>query len=244
MSIGPLLERIAAPGAPADVSLLLTGPPGTGKTALAAALAERLDRPLLVKRASDLLSKWVGETEARIADAFAEARESGALLLFDEADSLLSDRADARRSWEISQVNELLTWMDFPSFALRRGDELRQAARSGGAPALRLQDRADRFVAAAGGAGLGAVLRRPGAGRAGADRRGLRPATSPWSRGSCATATAPPRPISSACSRRRRGRSRSRPCRSASRRRAPVLSGIPQYPEGRGRGRGTAARSP
>ena len=110
--VGPLIERIAAPGAPADVSLLLTGPPGTGKTALAAALAERLDRTLLVKRASDLLGAFVGETEGRIADAFAEAREKGALLLFDEADSLLLDRAGAQRSWEISQVNELLTWMD------------------------------------------------------------------------------------------------------------------------------------
>jgi transitional endoplasmic reticulum ATPase len=111
-SIAALVERIAAPGAPADVSLLLTGPPGTGKTALAAYLADRLDRPLVVKRASDLLSAWVGETEAKIADAFAEAREAGSVLLFDEADSLLLDRAGAQRSWEISQVNEMLTWMD------------------------------------------------------------------------------------------------------------------------------------
>ena len=111
-SIADLVERIAAPGMPADVSLLLTGPPGTGKTALAAYLADRLDRPLTVKRASDLLSAWVGSTEANIADAFAEARERGTLLFFDEADSLLLDRADAQRSWEISQVNELLTWMD------------------------------------------------------------------------------------------------------------------------------------
>jgi len=111
-SIAALIDRIAAPGAPADVSLLLTGPPGTGKTALAACLADRLDRPLVVKRASDLLSSWVGGTEARIADAFAEAREAGSVLLFDEADSLLLDRAGAQRSWEISQVNELLTWMD------------------------------------------------------------------------------------------------------------------------------------
>ena len=110
--IAALVDRIAAKGAPADVSLLLTGPPGTGKTALAALVAERLDRPLAVKRASDLLSPWVGETEARIADAFAEARDRGAVLLFDEVDSLLFDRADAQRSWEVSQVNELLTWMD------------------------------------------------------------------------------------------------------------------------------------
>jgi SpoVK/Ycf46/Vps4 family AAA+-type ATPase len=111
-AIGPLLERLSAPGSPSDFSLLLTGPPGTGKTALAAHLAQRLDRPLAVKRASDLLSKWLGETEANIASAFAEARERGAVLLFDEADSLLLDRGDAQRSWEITQVNELLTWMD------------------------------------------------------------------------------------------------------------------------------------
>lgn len=110
--IAALIDRIAAPGAPADVSLLLTGPPGTGKTALAALVADRLDRPLIVKRASDLLSAWVGGTEANIAAAFAEARDRGAVLLFDEVDSLLFDRADAQRSWEVSQVNELLTWMD------------------------------------------------------------------------------------------------------------------------------------
>ena len=110
--IAPLVERLSAPGGPSDFSLLLTGPPGTGKTALAACLAERLDRPLAVKRASDLLSKWVGGTEANIAEAFAEARDNGSLLLFDEVDSLLLDRQDAQRSWEVSQVNELLTWMD------------------------------------------------------------------------------------------------------------------------------------
>jgi hypothetical protein len=111
-AIAPLVDRLAAPGAPCDVSLLLTGPPGTGKTALAAYLADRLDRPLAVKRASDLVCKWVGETEANIAEAFAQAREDGAVLLFDEADSLLLDRRHAEHQWEVSQVNELLTWMD------------------------------------------------------------------------------------------------------------------------------------
>lgn len=95
-----------------DVSLLLTGPPGTGKTALAHHLARVLDRPLLVRRASDLMSKWVGETEQNIAGAFEDARRQEGVLLFDEADSLLFDRTRARMSWEIGQVNEMLTWLD------------------------------------------------------------------------------------------------------------------------------------
>jgi SpoVK/Ycf46/Vps4 family AAA+-type ATPase len=107
----PLFTRFAAMDAP-DFSLLLTGPPGTGKTAVAHHLARALDRPLVVKRASDLLSKWVGETEAQIAAAFAEARRRGGVLLFDEADSLLFDRTTARSSWEVGQVNEMLTWLD------------------------------------------------------------------------------------------------------------------------------------
>jgi SpoVK/Ycf46/Vps4 family AAA+-type ATPase len=64
------------------------------------------------KRASDLMSKWVGDTEKHIAEAFAEARDAGSFLVFDEADSLLADRHSAVRSWEVSQVNEMLTWME------------------------------------------------------------------------------------------------------------------------------------
>lgn len=109
--LAPLFAAVRGSVTP-DVSLLLSGPPGTGKTALAHHLARALDRPLLVKRASDLLSKWVGETEQQIADAFAEARRRDAVLLFDEADSLLFDRTSARMSWEVGQVNEMLTWLD------------------------------------------------------------------------------------------------------------------------------------
>ncbi len=107
-----LLDRVTRPDGPRDFSLLLTGPPGTGKTQLAHHLAQRLDRPLIVKRASDLLSRWVGGTEANIAEAFAEAREDDAVLLFDEIDSILADRTTAQASWEVSQVNELLTWFE------------------------------------------------------------------------------------------------------------------------------------
>lgn len=114
--LSPLLaqlgQSVRADGEGADVSLLLTGPPGTGKTALAHHLARAVDRQLVVKRASDLLSRWVGGTEAAIADAFGEARERGHVLLFDEVDSLLFDRATASQSWEAGQVNEMLTWLD------------------------------------------------------------------------------------------------------------------------------------
>lgn len=88
------------------------GPPGTGKTALARHLAEQLQRPLLLKRASDLLSSWVGETEQRLAAMFQQAVEENAVLLLDEADSMLRRRQSARASWEVTQVNELLTQME------------------------------------------------------------------------------------------------------------------------------------
>ena len=92
-------------------SLCLQGPPGTGKSALVRYLAERLGLEVMQRRASDLMSMWVGETEQQVASAFAEARDAGAFLVFDEADSLLADRRFARSTWEVSQVNEMLTWM-------------------------------------------------------------------------------------------------------------------------------------
>ena len=67
---------------------------------------------VLHKRASDLISKWVGESEQNIAAAFAEALRKKMLLVFDEADSFLQDRRHAHRSWEVTQVNEMLTQME------------------------------------------------------------------------------------------------------------------------------------
>ena len=88
------------------------GPPGTGKTAWAAWLAEQLDMPLLLKQGSDLLNPYVGGTEQNIAQAFEQAKADNALLVLDEVDTLLFSREGTNRSWERSQVNEMLTQIE------------------------------------------------------------------------------------------------------------------------------------
>ncbi len=110
-SLEALTARMVEIGAK-RFALCLYGPPGTGKTAFVRHIAERMGMELLPKRASDLLSKWVGETEQQMAAAFTEAVETGSFLVFDEADSLLMDREHAVRSWETSMVNEMLSQME------------------------------------------------------------------------------------------------------------------------------------
>lgn len=88
------------------------GAPGTGKSALAHYLSRVSERPLLTRRASDILSPYVGVAEQNIAQMFKRAEQDEAILLLDEADSLLADRKGARASWEVSQVNEMLTQME------------------------------------------------------------------------------------------------------------------------------------
>lgn len=88
------------------------GPAGTGKSELARYMADEIGKPLLLRRASDILSMYVGGSEKNIANMFAEARQQEAVLVLDEADSFLADRRDAKQSWEVTQVNELLTQME------------------------------------------------------------------------------------------------------------------------------------
>ena len=95
-----------------NFSLCLYGEPGTGKSEYAKYLADKLGLEVVYKKASDLLSMWVGGTEENIARAFSEAKDKKAMLIFDEADSFLQNRSNAQRSWEVTQVNEMLTWME------------------------------------------------------------------------------------------------------------------------------------
>jgi len=92
--------------------LCLYGTPGTGKSAFGQYIAEILDKPLLLKKGSDLICKYVGGTEKNIAAAFKEATEENAVLVFDEVDSFLADRTNAKQSWEVTQVNEMLVQME------------------------------------------------------------------------------------------------------------------------------------
>lgn len=112
IDLATLADRLSAPNATRAISLLLSGVSGSGKSAYARYLAHRMELEVLHKRASDLLGMYVGQSEKQIAAAFTEAADTKAFLVFDEADSLLGDRRGAQRQWEISQVNEMLTWME------------------------------------------------------------------------------------------------------------------------------------
>jgi len=93
-------------------TLCFHGAPGTGKTALAEHIAQALQRPLMVRQASDLSSKYVGETEQNMARMFEEAQNEEAVLLLDEADSFLRSRRMAERNYEVTEVNEMLQGME------------------------------------------------------------------------------------------------------------------------------------
>lgn len=74
------------------VIMLLEGPPGTGKTMTAEAIAGHLGKNLMVTRPDQLRHKWLGQSEKAVSRLFDEARARGALLLLDEADSFLHAR--------------------------------------------------------------------------------------------------------------------------------------------------------
>jgi SpoVK/Ycf46/Vps4 family AAA+-type ATPase len=107
--IARIVEALKARG---HGSLCFYGAPGTGKTALGEHIAAALEKPLIIKQASDLMSKYVGETEQQMAAMFREAEAEKAVLLLDEADSFLQDRRGAQRTYEVTEVNEMLQGME------------------------------------------------------------------------------------------------------------------------------------
>lgn len=108
--LGGLTEKIL--NAKPSFKLCLYGPSGTGKSEYGRYLAKRLGKRILFKRASDLQSPFLGVTEQLIAGAFEEAKKEEMILLIDEGDTFLRSRKLARTSWEVSQVNEMLSQME------------------------------------------------------------------------------------------------------------------------------------
>jgi SpoVK/Ycf46/Vps4 family AAA+-type ATPase len=88
--------------------MLLSGPPGTGKTQLAAEIAQRLGRELVYKTASDINSMWFGQSERNVARMFGECDPKGEVLFLDEADTLLGSREAAANRPELAVTAEFL----------------------------------------------------------------------------------------------------------------------------------------
>jgi SpoVK/Ycf46/Vps4 family AAA+-type ATPase len=84
------------------------GPPGTGKTICAEAIAKSLGRQLMVVQYAELESMWMGETSKNVAAIFRTAREERAVLLFDEADAIAARRSTSVESGSQRESNSVV----------------------------------------------------------------------------------------------------------------------------------------
>ena len=94
------------------LSLLFAGPPGTGKTMTAEAIARSLKKPLMIVNYAQLENMWVGETEKNIEAVFQEGAKNDAVLFFDEADAVFHRRGMTLAPWTNRDVNVLLNHLE------------------------------------------------------------------------------------------------------------------------------------
>jgi transitional endoplasmic reticulum ATPase len=133
-------EVFAHLGVEPPKGVLLHGPPGTGKTLIAKAVANEVDAHFLTISGPEIMSKYKGESEEKLREAFAEAREeSPSIVFFDEIDSIAGKREDGDGA-ENRVVGQLLSLMDgldargdvIVIGATNRVDSLDPALRRGG----------------------------------------------------------------------------------------------------------------
>ncbi|MDR3554162.1 MAG: ATP-binding protein [Syntrophobacteraceae bacterium] len=100
--------------------VLLVGPPGTGKTTLAEAIAEAVAVPFFVVRYESMIGSYLGETAARLKRVFDYARTTPCVLFFDEFDAIGKERGDIHETGEIKRVvTSLLMQVDeLPSYTI------------------------------------------------------------------------------------------------------------------------------
>lgn len=80
------------------LSVLLSGPPGTGKTMAAQVIANQLHMQMYKVQISQIVSKYIGETEKNLRQVFTEARDANCILFFDEMDALFGKRSEVKDS--------------------------------------------------------------------------------------------------------------------------------------------------
>jgi SpoVK/Ycf46/Vps4 family AAA+-type ATPase len=106
-------QRLREHGLTPRRRLLLTGPPGTGKTLTASVLAGELGLPLFLVRLEVLISKFLGETAAKLRLIFDAVRDTRGVYLFDEFDAIASQRGMSNEVGEIRRVlNSFLQFIE------------------------------------------------------------------------------------------------------------------------------------
>lgn len=124
--VGELIEEqqradvLRAHGIEPRNRVLLVGPPGTGKTSLAEAIAEAVAVPFFVVRYETVIGSYLGETASRLKRVFDYARTTPCILFFDEFDAIGKERGDIHETGEIKRVVSSLLMQidDLPSYTI------------------------------------------------------------------------------------------------------------------------------